>query len=186
MSMRYCLDGFDGPSAWAPFPTQPEVLEEIRENGEKLLTFISPPILYGKNAYRYKANKVYNPDGSLSHTCSLSFVTQVGESWKHYVSKNNWAGMILENGIHAYGHFKSHSYSKSIPPALYKKWYPELVRFLLKEDPEKMEEKLAEHASYANYSKKLGQENTPDATKTLKKKQTQKEDSKIEKRKMGK
>lgn len=158
MSMRFCLEGFDGPSGWAPFPTQPEILEETRENGEKLLTFISPPILYGKKAYRYKANKVYKPDGTLSHTCNLSFVTQSGEAWTHYVSKNNWAGMVFAEGPHAFGHFTSISFSQSVPVALYKKWFPDLVRFLYAENKEELDKKLGEHASYLDYEKRKAKE----------------------------
>lgn len=138
MSIRFCLNDLGGPSAWSAFPTKPEIWTETRADGTVIEYFTSPPVQYGKKAWRYLAYKRRAKNGQVE---SPMFSLQTGEGWSGYVHKTNWAGMVYSRNEHGFGHFQT-EYNRGAPKSLYRKWYADMLAFLYAEDPVVLGEKL--------------------------------------------
>jgi len=130
--------GMDHISASFPFPTEPVIETYTTAEGLPAERWYSPPVLVGKKSQRYVAVRRTEKDGSV--TPDLWF--EVGSSWAHYVSKENWAGSVYGGDGDPYGRstFKR-DYDKSVSTALLNKWYLDLMEFAYAHDPETLAER---------------------------------------------
>ena len=127
-----------------PFPKEPLIVDD----GPGRRLWFSPPMLSGKNAWRFAAMRYQDPDGRPQTNWWLEYTS----GWKSYVSRENWAAMVYENTPNGQGAFRRSE--KMRPPlALYLRWKREMVLFLY-EGSDKLEEKLAEVDSNLEFNRR--------------------------------